>query len=330
MNLNKNILTADGIREKRKLKLNNNLILLTVFFILFIVFSLSSKNFLTINNITTMFRNSVVAGIIALGLTPLMISRGIDISFGSNIGLTSAVVAILYTSGMNIFLALLVGVIVSTVCSFINGILIESFKLNALIATLGTMSVYLSLSLVLTKGNKPISVLADPLLNFAFGYSWKLPNPVWIFIVLILIYHIVLRYTVTGRVIYLIGANPLASYSCGIKVKKVRIVLYTFFGLMVGIASIFAIGFSGTGNAYLGAGLTLPTLSAILLGGIGLEGGSGNIWGTVLGILIVNIIFNGLSLMGIPANIIDILQGFILITIVSIYTFNSKRGKVAY
>ena len=168
------------------------------------------------------------------------------------------------------------------------------------------------------------------MLNFSFGYFWKLPIPVWIFIVIILIYHIVIRYTVTGRVIYLIGANPLASYSCGIRVKKVRIVLYSFFGLMVGIASIFAIGFSGTGNAYLGAGLILPTLSAILLGGIGLEGGSGNVWGTVLGVLIINIIFNGLSLMGIPANIIDILQGFILITIVSIYTFSSKRGKVAY
>ena len=99
---------------------------------------------------------------------------------------------------------------------------------------------------------------------------------------------------------------------------------------MIGIASVFSTGFSGSGNAYNGAGLILPTLSAILLGGIGLEGGSGNIWGTVLGVFIINIIFNGLTVLGVESNVIQVLQGALLIIIVSIYTINSRRGRVSY
>ncbi|MHB1347549.1 MAG: ABC transporter permease, partial [Candidatus Humimicrobiaceae bacterium] len=235
---------ANNSRGNKKITISNNIMLLIIFCILFILFSVFSKGFLTYYNITTMFRNLVTTGILAIGLTPLMISRGIDISFGSTISLGGVVLAILYSNGVNIFLSMFVVLLITTLTGFINGILVESFDLNALIATLGTMSIFQALSLVFTKGS-PIGIMSDPFYALSFNSFLKLPIPVWFFIIILIIYYFILNYTTAGRTIYIIGANPLAAYSCGINFKKVRIILYMFFGLMVGFAAIFIAGFSG-------------------------------------------------------------------------------------
>ena len=325
MNLTKNSL---GNQIKHRKRINyNNIILLSVLVMILIIFTVFGKReFFNYNNLATLLKNMAVPGIIALGLTPLMISRGIDISFGANLGLSSVVIATLYANGVNIYIALLLGILLSTFLGFLNGTIIESFKLNPLIATLGTMSVFMAISLIITHGNKPISIIADATLKLAFGSFLRIPIALWFFIILILIYYFIINFTVAGRVVYLIGANPLGAYSTGIKIKKIRIVLYSFFGMMVGIASLIAMSSSGTGNAVLGLGLLLPTLSGILLGGIGLEGGSGTIWGTFLGVSIVHILFNGLTIIGIESNIIEVIKGALLIIIVSIYSINSRRG----
>lgn len=316
--------SENQIRQRRRIN-TNNLILLGVAIILFTIFSIFGEGFFDYRNLSTMLKNMVVPGIIALGLTPLMISRGIDISFGSNVALSSVIMALLHANGLNIYLVLAIGIICSTFFGFFNGIIIESFKLNPLIATLGSMSIFMAFGLILTNGNKPISIISDVTLYLAFDSILNIPVPIWFLAVLIIIYFFIMTFTVTGRTIYLIGANPLGAFSCGIKVRKVRIMLYTFFGAMVGIAAIFAMSTSGTGQAMLGVGILLPTLSAILLGGIGLEGGSGNIWGTLLGVIIVKMLFNGFTRIGVEANIIEMLQGGLLIVIVSIYTLTAAR-----
>ena len=323
MNLTKKS-SENQVKSRRRINVNN-LILLGVLLVLFTIFSILSEGFFDYRNLSTMIKNMVLPGILALGLTPLMISRGIDISFGSNLALSSVIMATLYISGVNIYLILIIGIACSTFFAFINGLIIESFKLNPLIATLGTTSILMAFGLILTGGNKPISIISDVTLFLAFDSILNVPVPIWFFVVLIAIYYFIVNYTVTGRLIYLIGANPLGAFSCGVKVKKIRILLYTFFGTMIGIAAIFAMSSSGTGNAMLGVGILLPTLSAILLGGIGLEGGSGTIWGTLLGVFIVSMLFNGFTLMGVESNIVEILQGALLIIIVSIYTINTRR-----
>jgi ribose/xylose/arabinose/galactoside ABC-type transport system permease subunit len=254
-----------------------------------------------------------------------MISRGIDVSFGSSLSLASVVIALLYANGINIYLALIAALLLCTAVGFVNGLLIEFFNLNALIATLGTMSMYMALALVIAKGDATIGILAEGLLALSFGSFFKVPMLLWVFIFLILIYYFVLNYTLAGRIVFLIGANPLAAYSVGVRVKKTRIILYAFFGLMVGIAAIFTTGLIGTGSAFHGVNLLLPVLSAILLGGIGLEGGSGTIWGTILGVLIISIIFNGLAVLGVSADISKVIQGLLLVILVSIYEVRSKK-----
>jgi len=312
--------------QKKKIVISNNLILLIIFVILFIVFSFLDKGFLTYYNISTMLRNMVPTGIIAIGLTPVMISRGMDVSFGSNLSLTTVIIALLYNAGINIYLIIIIALLSSAAISFLNGVLIEYFNLNALITTLGSMSIYLALALVFSNGN-PVGAMSDKLYKLSYGSIFKVPTAVWFFILISIIYYVILNYTVAGRTVYVIGANPQASYSVGVKVKKVRIMLYLFFGLVVGIAAVITTGSIGTGYAYHGYNLLLPVLSAILLSGIGLEGGSGTIWGTILGVLLVTVIFNGLSVMGVSSDKIQILQGVLLIIIVATYEIRSKKIK---
>ena len=246
------------------------------------IFSFTSGNFMTYYNIASVLRNLVIAGLLALGLTPLMIARGIDFSFGSSLSLATVVFALLFNGGVNLYLALILIVLMTAVIGFLNGLLVESFNLVPLIATLGTLSIYQALALVLSDA-KPIGILSDELYYMSFRYFLKIPIPLWIFMVVVIIYYIVLSYTKTGRTVYLIGANPKTADLAGIKVKKVMILLYTFMGVMVGLASIFTLGYLGTGNPYHGTSILLPTLSAVILGGISLAGGAGTVWGTLIG-----------------------------------------------
>lgn len=316
------IQTTNGL--KRKFTLNNNLILSMLLIIIFIVFSFLNKGFLTYYNISTLFRNLVVVGILAIGLTPLMISGGLDISFGSNLSLATVVLAILFNSGVNIYLSMLIIVLLSTSIAFVNGLLIEFFNLNPLIATLGAMSIYQAVAFIFSK-NVPIGIVSDKLFNLAFGFFLKLPIILWFLILMVLIYYFVLKYTIFGRYVYIIGANPHAAYSIGIKVKKIRVVLYASLGMIVGFAGIFTTAIIGTGSPWHGVSLLFPPLSAVLLGGISLMGGSGNIWGSLLGIMIISIFLNGMSVLGISYDKFQIIQGILLIVIVAIYQARSKK-----
>ena len=172
-------------------------------------------------------------------------------------------------------------------------------------------------------------MLTDQLYAFGTKTFLKIPLPILVLIVFILAYWFILTFTKTGRVIYLIGANPKVAFLSGIRVKKVKILLYTFMGFAVGIATIIIISLTGVGMPYHGAKIPLPTLSAVLLGGISLAGGSGSVWGTLIGILIVTIIFNGISVLNVQSYFIQIFQGLALIIIVAFYEVRSKRRAAA-
>lgn len=318
------MITGSLSARGKKIKLSNNLIILIVFISLFILFSLINRQFISYYNIRSMFNNIVVAGIIALGLTPLMISGGIDISFGPNLALTTVVMAQLYNAGVNLWVSLLIGVIVAVIIGFINGILVESFNLTPLLLTLGTMGVLQGLALV-ASNSKTVAILTDELYFFSTTNFLKIPPPVWIFILLILICWIIMNYTKAGMWIRAIGGYIEGARLFGIPVKKVRIIIYTFTGLSVGIASIMFISFTGVAVPFSGINLTMVTLSSILVGGISLTGGSGSVWGTVIGILILGIVFNALSVFNLPSNYIQICQGFILIMVVASYELKKKK-----
>lgn len=311
-------------KSRKKVHLADTAILLIVLVVLFMFFSLMNRQFIAYSNISSMLRNMVLAGVLALGLTPLMIARGIDISFGSSLSLTSIIMALLYSSGVNLWMSLLAGVILATFIGFINGILVETFNLIPLILTLGMMAILQALALIFSDA-KTVAMLTDELYFFATRSFIKVPMPVLVLIVLIIIYWFIMNFTKVGRTIYVIGANPKVAILSGIKVKKVRILLYTFMGLSVGIASIIVVALTGVGMPYHGTKLPLPTLSAVLLGGISLAGGSGSVWGTVIGVIIITVIFNGLSVLNVQSYFIQLFQGLALILIVATYEIRNKR-----
>jgi len=314
----------DSKEHRKKLFSTNTAMLLAVLIVISIFFSLMNRQFITYDNISSMLKNMVVTGILALGLTPLMIARGLDISFGSSLSFTSIIMALLYTRGVNLWLSLLIGVAIVVFIGFINGILIETFNLLPIILTLGMMAILQALAIVFSGGFSVI-MLTDELYYFVTNSFLKIPFPVIVLIVLIIIYWFIMSFTKTGRNIYTIGANPKVAVLFGIRVKKVKILLYIFMGLSVGIASIMIISLSGIGNPFYGANMPLPTLSAVLLGGISLTGGSGSVWGTLMGVLIITVIFNGLSVLNVSSYFIQFFQGLALILVVATYEIRNKR-----
>ncbi len=316
--------------ERKRFKLTDTIILLAILIVLFTFFSLANRQFIAYDNISTMLKNMVLTGVLALGLTPLMIARGLDISFGSTISFATVVMAILYSiAGLNLWVTLIIGVLIGVIIGLINGLLIEFFDLIPIILTLGTMAILQALALVVANTyaeTYSILMLTDPLYYFATKTFLKIPYPIMVLVVLILVYWFVLNKTKVGRTIYLIGANPQVAKLSGVKVRKVKILLYVFMGAATGIASVIMIAITGVGMSYHGAKLSLPTLSAVLLGGISLMGGAGSVWGTLIGVLIVTIIFNGLSVLNVPSYYIQLFQGLALIIIVAAYEIRNKRA----
>ena len=318
-------------KTKKSFKLTDTYILLVILVVLFAFFSLANKQFIAYNNISTMLKNMVLTGVLALGLTPLMIARGLDISFGNSISFTSVVMAVLFTvGGLNLWLSLLIGVLVATLIGFINGLLIEKFDLIPIILTLGTMAILQALALVVANTftqTYSILMLTDQLYYFSTRTFLKIPYPLFVLIIFVAVFWFVLTKTKFGRIIYLIGANPKVAYLCGVKVTKVKILLYTFMRFVAGIGAVLIVALTGVGMSYHGAKLSLPTLSAVLLGGISLMGGSGSVWGTLIGVLIVTVIFNGLSVLNVPSYYIQLFQGLALIIIVAAYEIRNKRAQ---
>ena len=319
------------IKKKRKgFKLTDTVILLVILIALFVFFSLMNQQFIAYNNISTMLKNMVLTGVLALGLTPLMIARGLDISFGSSISMISVIMALLYTfGGMNLWLVLIIGVLIATFIGFINGLIIESFDLIPIILTLGMMAILQALALVIANTfaeTYSILMLTDQLYYFATRTFFKIPYPLLVLIVMTAVYWFILAKTKVGRTIYLIGANPTVAKLSGVKVKKVKILLYTFMGMATGIGAVLIVAITGVGMSFHGSKLPLPTLSAVLLGGISLMGGSGSVWGTIIGVLIVTVIFNGLSVLNVPSYYIQLFQGLALIIIVAAYEIRNKRA----
>jgi len=319
-------------KAKKGFKLQDTYILLIGLAVLLIFFSLTNRQFIAYNNISTMLKNMVLAGVLALGLTPLMIARGIDISFGSSISMISVIMAVMYSfGGMNLWVTLIIGIVIATVIGFINGVLIESFNLIPLIFTLGMMAILQALALVIANTyaqTYSILMLTDELYYFATRTFLKVPYPLMVLIILVIVYWFILNKTKVGRTIYLIGANPAVAKLSGVKVKKVKILLYTSMGFITGIAAVLIVALTGVGMSFHGAKLPLPTLSAVLLGGISLMGGSGSVWGTMIGVLIVTVIFNGLSVLNVPSYFIQLFQGLALIVIVAAYEVRNKRAAI--
>ncbi|MGO3497058.1 MAG: ABC transporter permease [Staphylococcus equorum] len=287
--------------------------------LLVIIISALNSAFLEPSNLFNLLRQVSINGLIAFGMTFVILTGGIDLSVGSTLALSSAMVAILMVSGVDSIIALLLGCIFGAVLGAVNGLLITLGKMAPFIATLATMTVFRGLTLVITDGN-PITNLNG---SYAFqlfgrGYFLGIPVPgVTMFVTFIILY-ILLHKTVFGRQTYAMGGNEKAAFISGIKVNKLKIMIYSLAGLMSAMAGAILTSRLNSAQPTAGMSYELDAIAAVVLGGTSLTGGKGRILGTLIGVLIIGVLNNGLNLLGVSSFYQQVVKGVVIIIAVLI------------
>ena len=299
--------------------------------IICILSALKPDTFLTRDNFLNVLRRSSVNGIIAVGMTSVIISAGIDLSVGSMLALAGMVGAYTMTviggadaHGGALVIGTIVGIVAGAVCGLLNGVLITKLKLQPFIVTLGTMSTFRGISYVMNDG-QPYYVP-----NYQYlgkGVVAGIPISVLIFAVVIAIAVFLLRYTRLGRYTYAIGSNREAAFHAGVNVDRNLIYIYALTGLLVGIAAMIATSRTGSAQPTAGIALELDIIAAVVIGGASLAGGRGTITGTIIGTLLISFLRNGCTMLGISTNVQLIVIGPVIIIAVAVDQLARSRAE---
>jgi len=284
--------------------------------VLFIFSSLVSEAFLTARNLLNVMRQVSINGIIAIGMTFVILTAGIDLSVGAMLAMVGCLCAgLIKFNGLGFILVLLIGLGAGLLMGAANGIVITKGRIQPFIVTLATMTSIRGLAFLYSKG-RPI-VLGDStpstLQFIGEGYIGPIPVPVVLFLAVLALSSFILRRTVLGRYVYAIGGNEEAARLSGINVDFYKTVVYSLSGFFVALASLIAIGRLGVGNADLGLGYELNAIAAVVIGGTSLMGGIGTVEGTFIGAVILGILNNILNLLGVGSFFQQILKGIIII-----------------
>jgi len=303
--------------------------LILVLALAFVVFALTTAEFATLYNVFNMTQYGVEIGLLALGETLVIISGGgsIDLSVGSMLSLSGVFMGLLTMRvGINVWLAALLGILSGGLLGAINALFVTRIGIPALIVTLGTLYAYASAALVLTN-TVPISGLPEHL--FVLGQSKVLGVPfqvLMIFIPVALVLHVALRRTIFGRNLHAVGTNEVAARFAAINVGAVRFWVFTLAGLLAGLAAVVMTSRVASARPDAGVGYELQAITIAVLGGTSILGGEGTVLGTILGVLVITVLSNGLQL----ASINPIWQlgavGIVLVVTVLLNQWLARRG----
>lgn len=287
--------------------------------LLIIVVSILNPSFLDLSNLLNLLRQISINGLIAFGMTFIILTGGIDLSVGSILTLSSAFIALMITSGVDPIIALIIGVLIGFVLGAVNGLLVTKGNMAPFIATLATMTIFRGLTLVITDGN-PITNLGDSYLFqlFGKGYFIGIPVPAVTMIIVFVILLIILQKTTFGRHTYAIGGNEVAAKISGIKVNKIKILIYGISGLMSALAGGILTSRLNSAQPTAGTSYELDAIAAVVLGGTSLTGGKGRIVGTLIGVLIIGVLNNGLNLLGVSSFYQQVVKGVVILIAVLI------------
>ena len=307
-----------------KITTNTSLFLFLGFLV--ILFSFTSEHFLSPYNITSLLTNISYSGIAAIVLTLVMISRGLDISIGGVIGLTTVVVSALYSQSdpLPIWLILTIGLGVGAVVGLINGWCITVLDMDPIITTLGAMAITRGLAYVISD-SQSILMFEETTDFISNGVIFNVPIPIILFALTAIIFSIVLHKSKFGRSIYAIGANEVSASLSGISVNKTKMILYVLTGIAASVSGIILLGQTSVGMPQHGIGAELEVMTAVLLGGTALSGGKGTIYGTIAGVLILGVLFNGLTISGVRYVHLQIFQGLLLLVAVATYEIKTRN-----
>ena len=293
---------------------------------------ISRPNFLDQVNIESVQTSIAPYGIMAIGMMILLISGVFDLSVGSTMGLGGLVSAICLTLGLSPFVAICAGILSGLIIGLINGLIVEVAKVNALIATIGTMYIGRGISeiVLVGRGQAGYTNFPENFNNLGRGQMLGAYYMFWILIALVIIFQLILRYTKFGRRLYFIGGNYEAAGKLGINVRRIRIIAFTLSGILAAIAGILVTARAGIANRYTGVGAHMDIIIACIIGGGSLIGGQGSIIGAVAGMTFMALMSNAFNLYFIPPQWQNILVGIILLIVIAVdgYVSLSKQKKL--
>lgn len=291
--------------------------LLIFYLVVVFVFALLSPWFMSFDNMVSIGTNMAFIGLMCAAQTPLIIAGGLDLSVAAVAGLTGVIVALLHAMGVNIWLASTLSVLLGATIGVLNGLLTTRLRLNPLIVTLGMMSVITGLALVLTGG------LTRPLM--VPGFNWigsgrilGIPVPLLLMIITYTVLYWILTNTRFGRFVYASGSNPEASILVGVPVRSTLMILYILSAISGSISGLILAAILGAAAPDAAGQHLLTVIAAVILGGTSLFGGRGSVWGTLLAVLILGTLNNGLTLMNVSSFWQDVARGGILLLAISL------------
>jgi ribose transport system permease protein len=260
--------------------------------------TIATPHFLTAINLASVVRQTAVINVIALGMTLIIISGGIDLSVGSILAVAGLFGTMAIKAGQPIPIAILVGIAAGFVCGLLNGLMITRFKIAPFIVTLGTLGAYRGIALVVSKGLPVHDIPAE----FSFlgdGNLLGIPVSLWLLALCAVAMHFLLENTKLGRYAFAIGSNSSAAFYAGVPIKRVLTAVYAIGGLLAGLAGMMEASRLMTGQPTAGLGYELLAIAAVVIGGGSLQGGEGSVVGTLIGAFIMGLLSNGSDLLGI-------------------------------
>lgn len=318
MKMDPTAIAREKVRRGWRFKLSREIILLGLMLVIVAVMSSQSDKFLTVSNFQRMAPYVVEVGLISIGMTMVIIVKGIDISVGSIVGLCAVVVGYAWRDyGINIWLAALLAIAVGTLAGLLNGLATSKIHVPDLVVTLATLSIYRGIARGLTGGH-PVSRFPDDFLFLGAGRVLGIPTQFLILIPAVIAGGLLLSRTYLGRYVFAMGNNETATRFSGINADRVRCFLYTLTGFLCGLASVIYVSRLSTARSNMGIGMEFDVITAVVLGGTSIAGGEGSIWGSILGVIIIVILRNGLNLAGMSNQVQAVLIGAILIIAVLI------------
>ncbi|MAS33690.1 MAG: ABC transporter permease [Anaerolineaceae bacterium] len=309
----------------RDLALSQAGVLFIIMLITIVVLAVSSNTFFTPSNLLNQGRFLAEVGLIALPMTFIIITGGIDLSVGSILGLTAILLGHAWQNwGFPLELAVVFAISIATLAGFLNGLFIVRVGVPPLIMTLATLALYRGLAEGISE-SRSVRGYPESFYELGQGEILGVPTQLWLLIVAIIISAIILSRTILGRALYAIGNNEVGARFSGLPVNRYKLIIYSYSGLMAGIAGWIFVSRFTTTRSDMGSGIELDVIAAVVLGGTSIFGGTGSIAGTVIGVVLIQLLKNGLSLAGVTSDASIIVIGIVLITSILVNNFIQGR-----
>lgn len=302
-------------------------LLILIFVVMTLINGALTPYYLNANNLIGATMTFLDKAFIVLPMAFVIILADIDISVASTVALSSVVMAVLYNSGVPMGLAMVICLLVGTLCGLLNGILVVKFKeLSSIIITLSTMIIFRGVAYIILK-DQAAGKFPEWFTFLGWGYIGVVPFILIVFTICAVIFTFILNQTAFGRRVYAIGSNPVASKFTGIKVDKIKIIVFTLTGLMAGVTALFLTSRMGSTRPNVATGYELDIITMVVLGGISTAGGKGKIYGALIAVFLIGFLKYGLGLFNVPAQVLLIIIGSLLIIAVMIPNFKFNKVK---